>query len=107
MELFLRRADGKAAPDAASSAKHADARNSECAGSFHRCNDAERARPSDADAGRHRAAWRRHDQQLPLLKKTGGSIVNLSSVAGLIGGHNFAAYNASKGGVRLLSQAGQ
>lgn len=42
---------------------------------------------------------------LPLLKKDGGSIVNLSSVAGLIGGHNFAAYNASKGGVRLLSKS--
>jgi len=42
---------------------------------------------------------------LPLLKKTGGSIVNLSSVAGLIGGHNFAAYNASKGGVRLLTKS--
>ncbi|MEW6452772.1 MAG: SDR family oxidoreductase [Pseudomonadota bacterium] len=42
---------------------------------------------------------------LPLLKKQGGSIVNLSSVAGLIGGHNFAAYNASKGGVRLLTKS--
>jgi NAD(P)-dependent dehydrogenase (short-subunit alcohol dehydrogenase family) len=31
--------------------------------------------------------------------------VNLSSVAGLIGGHNFAAYNASKGGVRLLTKS--
>jgi NAD(P)-dependent dehydrogenase (short-subunit alcohol dehydrogenase family) len=42
---------------------------------------------------------------LPLLKKCGGAIVNVSSVAGLIGGHNFAAYNASKGGVRLLSKS--
>ena len=42
---------------------------------------------------------------MPLLKKRGGAIVNLSSVAGLIGGHNFAAYNASKGGVRLLSKS--
>ena len=42
---------------------------------------------------------------LPLLKRRGGSIVNLSSVAGLIGGHNFAAYNASKGGVRLLTKS--
>jgi NAD(P)-dependent dehydrogenase (short-subunit alcohol dehydrogenase family) len=40
-----------------------------------------------------------------LLKRKGGSIVNLSSVAGLVGGHNFAAYNASKGGVRLLSKS--
>lgn len=42
---------------------------------------------------------------MPLLKRRGGSIVNLSSVAGLIGGHNFAAYNASKGGVRLLTKS--
>ena len=42
---------------------------------------------------------------LSLLKARGGAIVNVSSVAGLIGGHNFAAYNASKGGVRLLSKS--
>jgi NAD(P)-dependent dehydrogenase (short-subunit alcohol dehydrogenase family) len=42
---------------------------------------------------------------LPLLKPRGGSIVNVSSVAGLVGGHNFAAYNASKGGVRLLTKS--
>jgi len=42
---------------------------------------------------------------LALLKRRGGSIVNVSSVAGLVGGHNFAAYNASKGGVRLLSKS--
>ena len=42
---------------------------------------------------------------LPLLKARGGSIVNLSSVSGLIGGHNLAAYNASKGGVRLLTKS--
>lgn len=42
---------------------------------------------------------------LALLKLRGGAIVNLSSVAGIIGGHNFAAYNASKGGVRLLSKS--
>jgi NAD(P)-dependent dehydrogenase (short-subunit alcohol dehydrogenase family) len=40
-----------------------------------------------------------------LLKVQGGAIVNLSSIAGLIGGHNFAAYNASKGGVRLLTKS--
>ena len=42
---------------------------------------------------------------LPLLRKEGGSIVNLSSVSGLVGGHNLAAYNASKGGVSLLSKS--
>lgn len=40
------------------------------------------------------------------MKKTGGgSIVNLSSVGGLIGTANSAAYNASKGGVRVFSKA--
>jgi 3(or 17)beta-hydroxysteroid dehydrogenase len=42
---------------------------------------------------------------LALLKRRGGAIVNVSSVAGLVGGHNFAAYNASKGGVRLLTKS--
>jgi len=42
---------------------------------------------------------------LALLKQRGGAIVNVSSVAGLIGGHNLAAYNASKGGVRLLTKS--
>ena len=31
--------------------------------------------------------------------------MNLSSVSGLVGGHNLAAYNASKGGVRLLTKS--
>jgi 3(or 17)beta-hydroxysteroid dehydrogenase len=35
----------------------------------------------------------------------GGSIVNLSSIEGLIGDPNLAAYNASKGGVRLLTKS--
>ncbi len=40
------------------------------------------------------------------MKRTGGgSIVNLSSVSGLVGGHNLAAYNASKGAVRLLTKS--
>jgi len=42
---------------------------------------------------------------MPLLRKQGGAIVNLSSVSGLVGGHNLAAYNASKGGVSLLSKS--
>ena len=43
---------------------------------------------------------------LPLLKASGGgSIINISSISGIVGGHNLAAYNASKGGVRLLSKS--
>lgn len=41
----------------------------------------------------------------PLLRRRGGAIVNLSSVSGLVGGHNLAAYNASKGGVSLLTKS--
>ena len=41
----------------------------------------------------------------PLLRKNGGAIVNLSSVSGLVGGHNLAAYNASKGGLSLLTKS--
>ena len=43
---------------------------------------------------------------MPLLAKGAGpSIVNLSSVSGLVGGANLAAYNASKGAVRLLTKS--
>jgi NAD(P)-dependent dehydrogenase (short-subunit alcohol dehydrogenase family) len=40
-----------------------------------------------------------------MQKNGGGSIVNLSSISGIVGGHNLAAYNASKGGVRLLTKS--
>jgi NAD(P)-dependent dehydrogenase (short-subunit alcohol dehydrogenase family) len=35
----------------------------------------------------------------------GGSVINLSSIEGLIGDANLAAYNASKGGVRLFTKS--
>lgn len=35
----------------------------------------------------------------------GGSIINLSSIEGLVGDPNLGAYNASKGGVRLYSKS--
>lgn len=41
----------------------------------------------------------------PLLRKRGGSIVNLSSVLALVGSSNLTAYNASKGGVSLLTKS--
>ncbi len=34
-----------------------------------------------------------------------GSIINISSISGLIAGHNMAAYNAAKSGVWLLSKS--
>jgi 3(or 17)beta-hydroxysteroid dehydrogenase len=39
------------------------------------------------------------------MKAGGGSIINLSSIEGLIGDPNLAAYNASKGGVRLFTKS--
>jgi len=41
----------------------------------------------------------------PLLRKKGGAIVNLSSVLALVGSSNLTAYNASKGGVSLLTKS--
>jgi len=43
-------------------------------------------------------------QAVKVMKKSGGSIINMSSIMGIVGGVN-AAYNASKGGVRLLTKS--
>ena len=40
-----------------------------------------------------------------IAESGGGSIVNISSIAGIIAGHNMAAYNSAKAGVRLLSKS--
>lgn len=40
-----------------------------------------------------------------MRKSGGGSIVNLSSIEGLIGDPDLAAYNASKGGVRIFTKS--
>ncbi len=43
---------------------------------------------------------------LPHLRAAGGgSIVNISSVAGIVAGHNMAAYNSAKAAVRHLSKS--
>ncbi len=50
-------------------------------------------------------------QAIPLMAKTvkdtglGGSIVNISSISGIIAGHNMAAYNSAKAAVRHLSKS--
>lgn len=40
-----------------------------------------------------------------LMKRTGGSIINMSSVAGIVGDPKLAAYCSSKGAVRTLTKA--
>lgn len=40
-----------------------------------------------------------------MRKSGGGSIVNLSSIEGLVGDPDLAAYNASKGGVRIFTKS--
>ncbi|HEX3548963.1 MAG TPA: SDR family NAD(P)-dependent oxidoreductase, partial [Candidatus Elarobacter sp.] len=39
------------------------------------------------------------------MKERGGSIVNMSSVSGIVGGNNIVAYNSSKGAVRMLTKS--
>jgi 3(or 17)beta-hydroxysteroid dehydrogenase len=42
---------------------------------------------------------------LPLLRRTGGSVVTIASVSGIVAAGNLAAYNASKAAVRHLSKS--
>lgn len=43
---------------------------------------------------------------IPLIAESGGgSIVNVSSISGIIAGHNLAAYNSAKAAVRHLSKS--
>lgn len=48
---------------------------------------------------------------IPLMARTvkatgkGGSIINISSISGIIAGHNMAAYNSAKAAVRHLSKS--
>jgi NAD(P)-dependent dehydrogenase (short-subunit alcohol dehydrogenase family) len=42
---------------------------------------------------------------VPLMRRAGGgSIVNLSSIYGIVGSRNVAAYHASKGAIRIMSK---
>jgi NAD(P)-dependent dehydrogenase (short-subunit alcohol dehydrogenase family) len=40
-----------------------------------------------------------------IARSGGGSIINISSISGIIAGHNMAAYNSAKAGVRLLTKS--
>jgi NAD(P)-dependent dehydrogenase (short-subunit alcohol dehydrogenase family) len=43
---------------------------------------------------------------VPIIAQSGGgSIINISSISGIIAGHNLAAYNSAKAGVRHLSKS--
>ncbi len=44
-------------------------------------------------------------QIVPLMQEHGGSIINVSSVGGLVAFANMAAYGAAKGGLAMLSKA--
>jgi NAD(P)-dependent dehydrogenase (short-subunit alcohol dehydrogenase family) len=45
-------------------------------------------------------------QAIPfMIQSGGGSIINISSISGIIAGHNLAAYNSSKAAVRHLSKS--
>jgi NAD(P)-dependent dehydrogenase (short-subunit alcohol dehydrogenase family) len=51
--------------------------------------------------------WQNSDILMCKMKKSsGGSIVNLSSIYGLVGAGDIPTYHASKGAVRLMSKNG-
>ncbi len=49
--------------------------------------------------------WNVISEVVPLMKKKGGHLVNVSSVAGYVGTFGYAAYSASKFGIIGLSEA--
>lgn len=42
---------------------------------------------------------------IPAMRQDGGSIINISSIEGIVGEPKMAAYNASKGGVRIFTKS--
>lgn len=42
---------------------------------------------------------------IPAMKEHGGSIINISSIEGIVGEPNVPSYNASKGGVRIFTKS--
>jgi NAD(P)-dependent dehydrogenase (short-subunit alcohol dehydrogenase family) len=44
-------------------------------------------------------------EAIKVMKKRSGSIINISSIEGIIGEQKVAAYNASKGGVRIFTKS--
>ena len=44
-------------------------------------------------------------EAIKVMKKGSGSIINISSIEGIIGEQKVAAYNASKGGVRIFTKS--
>jgi NAD(P)-dependent dehydrogenase (short-subunit alcohol dehydrogenase family) len=44
-------------------------------------------------------------QAIIAMRDSGGSVINISSIEGIVGHPRIAAYNASKGGVRLLTKS--
>jgi NAD(P)-dependent dehydrogenase (short-subunit alcohol dehydrogenase family) len=47
----------------------------------------------------------KYGAQAMISKGNGGSIINMSSIAGMVGDSELLAYSASKGGVRLLTKS--
>ena len=53
-----------------------------------------------------RGLWLMSREVIPLMRKAGeGSIINLSSALGIVGGRSRAAYSASKGAVTMLTKS--
>jgi len=85
---------------------HCVSNNAAVGGGYARLADLDEKTWDQTMAVTLKGVWLCMRSEIPaMLASGGGSIVNLSSVSGIVGGHNLAAYNASKGGVRLLTKS--